>query len=85
MAQFSGLADEPGVEGLATTMDDIADTAGVSKRTVYNHFIDKEALFREVVMAATGLAASGNTSQQNGHRQRAGSLQAGRLPPQTTY
>lgn len=40
----------------ATTMDDIAETAGVSKRTVYNHFSDKEALFREVVMAATGLA-----------------------------
>jgi TetR/AcrR family transcriptional regulator, mexJK operon transcriptional repressor len=40
----------------ATTMDDIADTAGVSKRTVYNNFTDKEALFREVVTAATGIA-----------------------------
>jgi TetR/AcrR family transcriptional repressor of mexJK operon len=40
----------------ATTMDDIAETAGVSKRTVYNNFTDKEALFREVVMAATGIA-----------------------------
>jgi TetR/AcrR family transcriptional regulator, mexJK operon transcriptional repressor len=37
-------------------MDDIAATAGVSKRTVYNNFTDKEALFREVVMAATGIA-----------------------------
>jgi TetR/AcrR family transcriptional repressor of mexJK operon len=40
----------------ATTMDDIAETAGVSKRTVYNNFTDKEALFREVVMAAIGIA-----------------------------
>jgi TetR/AcrR family transcriptional regulator, mexJK operon transcriptional repressor len=41
---------------VATTMDDIAETAGVSKRTVYNNFADKDALFREVVMAATGIA-----------------------------
>ena len=40
----------------ATTMDNIAETAGVSKRTVYNNFADKETLFRDVVMAATGLA-----------------------------
>jgi TetR/AcrR family transcriptional repressor of mexJK operon len=40
----------------ATTMDDIADAARVSKRTVYNNFADKEALFRDVVMAATGIA-----------------------------
>jgi AcrR family transcriptional regulator len=41
---------------VATTMDDVAEAAGVSKRTVYNHFADKDALFREVVMAATGVA-----------------------------
>lgn len=40
----------------ATTMDDIAEQAGVSKRTVYNNFTDKEALFREVVLAATEIA-----------------------------
>lgn len=40
----------------AARMDDIADAAGVSKRTVYNNFPNKEALFREVVMAATSLA-----------------------------
>ena len=41
---------------VATTMDDIAEVAGVSKRTVYNNFADKEALFREVVMGATSVA-----------------------------
>lgn len=40
---------------LATTMDAIAEVAGVSKRTVYNNFVDKEKLFREVVMATTGI------------------------------
>lgn len=33
----------------ATSMDRIAQRAGVSKRTVYNHFPSKEALFQECV------------------------------------
>lgn len=41
---------------LSTTMDDVAETAPVSKRTVYNHFADKESLFREVVMNASSRA-----------------------------
>lgn len=32
-----------------TTMDDIARAAGLSKRTLYNHYADKEALFTEIV------------------------------------
>ena len=31
-----------------TSMDQVAERAGVSKRTVYNHFSNKEALFRAV-------------------------------------
>src|SRR5688572_30581213 len=34
----------------ATTMDKIAETAGLSKVTVYNHFKDKRQLFQEVMM-----------------------------------
>lgn len=33
----------------ATSMDRVAATAGVSKRTVYNHFPSKEALFGEIL------------------------------------
>jgi TetR/AcrR family transcriptional regulator of autoinduction and epiphytic fitness len=34
----------------ATSMDKIAATAGVSKRTVYNHFPGKDELFSEIMM-----------------------------------
>ncbi|MGK7942990.1 MAG: TetR/AcrR family transcriptional regulator [Microcystaceae cyanobacterium] len=33
----------------ATTMDQIAKTAGISKATVYNHFGDKETLFAAII------------------------------------
>jgi len=33
-----------------TTMDEIAALAGVTKRTLYNNYADKEALFREIVL-----------------------------------
>ncbi|MGA4797490.1 TetR/AcrR family transcriptional regulator [Streptomyces lavendulocolor] len=38
---------------LGTSMDDIARLAAVSKQTVYKHFVDKEKLFTEIVMATT--------------------------------
>ncbi|MGF1431138.1 TetR/AcrR family transcriptional regulator [Kitasatospora sp. LaBMicrA B282] len=34
-----------------TSVDTIAAEAGVSKRTIYNHFTDKEQLFQEVALA----------------------------------
>lgn len=40
------------------SMDAVAAEAGVSKRTVYNHFTDKEELFRTVILeGATEVAA----------------------------
>ncbi len=44
---------------LATSMDAIAASAGVSKRTVYNHFASKEDLFQGVVMALWDEAVGG--------------------------
>jgi TetR/AcrR family transcriptional regulator, mexJK operon transcriptional repressor len=41
---------------LGTNMDVVADSAAVSKQTVYAHFKSKEALFLEVVQAMTGAA-----------------------------
>lgn len=32
-----------------TSMDEVAKTAGVSKRTVYNHFDTKDALFSAII------------------------------------
>ncbi|MEV4615225.1 TetR/AcrR family transcriptional regulator [Kitasatospora sp. NPDC049258] len=41
-----------GREGFTrTSVDVIAAEAGVSKRTIYNHFTDKEQLFQEVILA----------------------------------
>jgi TetR/AcrR family transcriptional repressor of mexJK operon len=38
---------------LGTNMDEIAALASVSKRTVYQHFSDKERLFTQIVLATT--------------------------------
>ncbi len=39
-----------------TTMDDIAAHAGITKRTLYNNYEDKEQLFMEIVSEATTFA-----------------------------
>ncbi len=49
-----------GREGFTrTSVDAIAAEAGVSKRTIYNHFADKEQLFQSVILeGATAVAAT---------------------------
>jgi TetR/AcrR family transcriptional regulator, mexJK operon transcriptional repressor len=42
---------------LGTSMDQVAAQASVSKRTVYQHFADKERLFSEVVVATVNQAS----------------------------
>jgi len=39
-----------------TTMDDIARRAGLTKRTLYNNYVDKEALFRLIVSDVIAIA-----------------------------
>lgn len=39
-----------------TSMDEIANRAGVSKQTIYKHFKDKETLFGEVVLSTAANA-----------------------------
>jgi AcrR family transcriptional regulator len=48
-----GLFAERGIE--ATSMDAIAQASGVSKATIYNHWVDKEALLLEVMLMVNGL------------------------------
>ncbi len=45
----------------ATSMDRIAATAGVSKRTIYNHFADKDALFGAISACACSRIVEGST------------------------
>jgi AcrR family transcriptional regulator len=47
------LFAERGIE--ATSMDSIAQASGVSKATIYNHWVDKEALLLEVMLMVNGL------------------------------
>ena len=42
----------------ATSTEQIASAAGVSKQTVYNQFGDKERLFREIVLGVTATAGA---------------------------
>lgn len=48
---------------VGTSMDQVAATAAVSKQTVYKHFSDKEALFREVVTSIVRAQDGGITAE----------------------
>lgn len=54
MAAAAQVFLEQGYPG--TSVDDIAAAAGVSKRTVYNVFVDKEQLFRAIIGDAIATA-----------------------------
>src|SRR5437016_14538973 len=71
---------------LGTNMDEIAALASVSKRTVYQHFTDKDRLFSEIVLATTdqidglvGMVADTLTDATDMRQALAGL--ASRLPP----
>jgi TetR/AcrR family transcriptional regulator of autoinduction and epiphytic fitness len=38
----------------AVSMDELAETAGVARRTLYNQFASKEAIFREMLLRVSG-------------------------------
>src|ERR1700686_4879760 len=48
---------------VGASMDQVAATAAVSKQTVYKHFSDKEALFREVVTNVVRARDGGITAE----------------------
>ena len=48
---------------VGTSMDQVAAMAAVSKQTVYKHFTDKEALFREVVTNVVRARDTGITAE----------------------
>ncbi len=60
-----------------TTMDDIAAAAGLTKRTLYNNFPDKNALFTEIV---TAVIAQAETFAQGLHEELAGTTAADLVP-----
>ena len=58
-AILSAAADQFRAQGFeASSMDKIAASAGVSKRTVYNHFPSKEDLFAETLIELFSSSAS---------------------------
>jgi AcrR family transcriptional regulator len=78
-AQLLGVAIEVFAEGgfHATSMDDVAEAAGVTKPVLYQHFPSKRALYRELlddvdaqlvaaIVGATSGATSGRERTQEG-------------------
>src|SRR6201987_766614 len=38
----------------SVSMDELAEAAGVARRTLYNHFASKEEIFREMLLRVSG-------------------------------
>ena len=72
-----------------TTMEKLARAAGVSKKTIYARYADKEALFRDVVRQMArpsireGLAGDDTLTLEQGLRQRARLIMAATLEPRS--
>ncbi len=69
----------------ATSLVDIARSAGVATRTLYQHFGDKEAIFREVIFARDEGAALERPSVVPGDTLFTALERAGRYTYQVTY
>ncbi len=67
---------------LATSMDQIAAAASVSKQTVYKQFADKQSLFREIV-TGTVAEVSDPVSEQAVSQACRVALRPGGLPSRT--
>jgi TetR/AcrR family transcriptional repressor of mexJK operon len=68
-----------------TSLIDIARGAGVATRTLYQHFGDKEALFREVIFARDAAEAIGKPAVQNGDTLFEALMRAARYAGDVTF
>jgi len=69
----------------ATSLVDIARGAGVATRTLYQHFGDKEALFREVIFARDAAFAIAKPVVKEGDTLYSALLRAGQYAIDVTY
>ena len=69
----------------ATSLVDIAKGAGVATRTLYQHFGDKEALFREVIFARDAAFAIAKPTVEAGDTLHSALLRAGQYAIDVTY
>jgi AcrR family transcriptional regulator len=69
----------------ATSLVDIARGAGVATRTLYQHFGDKEAMFREVIFARDAAFAIAKPTVEDGDTLFAALMRAGQYAIDVTY
>jgi TetR/AcrR family transcriptional regulator, mexJK operon transcriptional repressor len=69
----------------ATSLVDIAKGAGVATRTLYQHFGDKEALFREVIFARDAAFAIPKPTVEKGDTLHSALMRAGQYAIDVTY